>query len=120
MNQQRQDGHVDAANALFKECSVYISPARDSELQKEVIQKIGAFALHNATVKAAAVEAADEDFANICLGIESVSTALRAEISMWVLLKQDKPDAAWDELVTAQIAVADAIRAHESFKQLED
>jgi hypothetical protein len=120
MNRQQKDEHIEAANVLFKECSIYISLARDSELQKEVIQKIEAFSLYNATMKAAAVEAGNEDFANVCLGIESVSTALRSEILMWVLLKQDKPDAAWDELVTAQIATADAIRAHGGFHQLED
>jgi hypothetical protein len=120
MNKQQQDEHIHAANALVEECSIYISPARDSELQKEVIQKIEGFARQNATMKAAAVEAGSEDFANICLGIEYVSTALRAEILMWVLIKQDKPDAAWGELVTAQIAVANAIRAHEGFRQLED
>lgn len=120
MNKQQQDEHIDAANAIFKECSIYISPARDSELQTEVIKKIEAFALHNATMKAAAVESGSEDFANVCLGIESVLMALRAEISMWLLLKQDKPDAAWGELVTAQIAVADAIRADKGFHSLED
>jgi hypothetical protein len=120
MNRQQQAKHIDTANSLFKECSIYISPARDSELQKEAVRKIEAFASYNAITKAAAVEAGNEDFANVCLGIESVSTALRSEILMWILLKQDEPDAAWDELVTAQVAVADAIRAHEGFCQLED
>jgi hypothetical protein len=71
-------------------------------------------------VKAAVVNAGNEDFANVCLGMECVATALRAEIAMWILLKQDKPDAAWDELVTAQMAYADAIKAHRRFDHLQD
>ncbi len=120
MNGQQQDEHIRAANALFKKSLIYISPARASELQTEVIANLEDFLACNTGVKAAAVGAGNEDFANVCLGIECVATALRAEISMWLLLKQDKPDAAWRELVTAQMAFADAIKAHERFAHLED
>jgi len=120
MNQQKQDKHIRAANALFKESLIYISPARGSGLQTEATMNLENFLAHNAAMKAAAVDAGNEDFANVCLGLECVATALRAEISMWLLLKQDQPDAAWRELVTAEMAFANAIKAHRGFEHMED
>jgi len=38
---------------------------------------------------------------------------------MWILLKEEKPDEAWDKLVSAQMAAADAVRAHMGFAHLE-
>lgn len=34
---------------------------------------------------------------------------------MWILLKQDKPDEAWERLVAAQMGCIDATRAHRGF-----
>jgi hypothetical protein len=39
---------------------------------------------------------------------------------MWLLLKGDKPDEAWTNLVTAQMAFADAIKAHPNFDHLQE
>jgi hypothetical protein len=38
---------------------------------------------------------------------------------MLLLLKADKPDEAWRELINAQHAIADAVRAHKVFTHLE-
>jgi hypothetical protein len=38
---------------------------------------------------------------------------------MWLRLKQDDPDAAWDQLVDAQGQTILAVRAHEGFRNLE-
>jgi hypothetical protein len=65
--------------------------------------------------KAAAVTAGDEDFANLLLGFECAARCLRSEIEMWLLLKEEKPDEAWDKLVSAQNAAGAAVRAHRGF-----
>jgi hypothetical protein len=65
--------------------------------------------------KRAAVAAQNEDLANLLLGYQCVATCLHAEITMWLLLKSEKPDEAWDSLVSAQMAAADAARAHPGF-----
>jgi hypothetical protein len=102
MNEQQRSEHIRLATDLFSQSLTYIFPTRDSGLQKEAIQHLETLLVHNAVVKVAAVNDGNEDFANLCLGIEAVAAALRAEISMWLLLKQDRPEAAWEELVTAQ------------------
>jgi hypothetical protein len=38
---------------------------------------------------------------------------------MLLLLKADKPDEAWRELINAQHAITDAVRAHKAFVHLE-
>ena len=39
---------------------------------------------------------------------------------MWLLLKEGKPDAAWGELITAQMASVDAVRAHPGVAHLSE
>ena len=46
-------------------------------------------------------------------------TFLRSEIRMWLLLKDEKPDEAWEELINAQTAAVAAARAHNAFSHLE-
>jgi hypothetical protein len=72
-----------------------------------------------ASEKAAAVGSSDEDYANLLLGCECVARSLFAELQMWLLLKQEDPDAAWDQLIEAQGQALWAVRAHEGFKHLE-
>ena len=38
---------------------------------------------------------------------------------MWILLKEGRPDEAWDELVNAPDGVSNAIRAHNGFSHLD-
>lgn len=58
------------------------------------------------------------DLLNGLLGWESVAAGLRAELSMWLNLKAEDPEAAWGDLVRAQTAFMDAMRAHPSFDHL--
>lgn len=44
---------------------------------------------------------------------------LTAELQMWLLLKSDKPDDAWKNLVSAQMATRDAVRSHPVFSHLQ-
>ncbi|NWF33498.1 hypothetical protein HH110_10655 [Stenotrophomonas sp. SAM-B] len=62
-----------------------------------------------------AIDRNEEDIANLLLAFQCTIGALRAELLMWVLLKRDLPNAAWDQLVAAQLGCLDAVRAHEGF-----
>lgn len=54
----------------------------------------------------------DEDAANAMLSIEEMITALLSELRMWIALKGEDADAAWDQLVSAQYAARTAVQAH--------
>lgn len=111
---------VSSFNAMVKEAEVFLSIARDSALQQEAVEKLLAFGVTIASEKAAAIESGNEDYANLLLGCECVTSALVAELRMWLLLKEGEPDAAWDELITAQMASVDAVRAHPGFAHLSE
>ncbi len=111
---------VSSFNAIVKESEVFLSIARDSTLQQEALEKLLAFGVSVASEKAAAINRGNDDYANLLLGCECVSSALVAELRMWLLLKEGKPDAAWDELITAQMASVDAVRAHPGFAHLSE
>jgi hypothetical protein len=57
-------------------------------------------------------EGSDENTANFFLSLECMLSALLHELQMWQFLKEDRPDEAWGELVSAQNALAAAPRAH--------
>jgi hypothetical protein len=109
---------VAAFNAMVKEVEVLLSIARSGELQREACKTLDAQAEKLANEKAKAIAARDEDLANLLLGCQSVNTSLLAELRMYLLLKEEKPDDAWDQLVLAQDGAIDATRAHPGFAHL--
>jgi hypothetical protein len=111
---------VSSFNIKVKEAEVFLSIARDSTLQQEAIENLMVFSESIASEMATAIENENEDYANLLLGCTCVTSALVAELRMWLLLKEGKPDTAWDELVTAQMASIDAVRAHPGFAHLAE
>lgn len=111
---------VSSFNEQVKEAEVFLSIARDSDLQQQAVEKLLAVSISIVTEKESAIKNGIEDYANLLLGCECVTSALIAELKMWLLLKEGKPDAAWDELVTAQMASVDAVRAHPGFAHLSE
>lgn len=111
---------VSSFNEQVKEAEVFLSIARDSALQQQAIEKLLVLRASIVAEKDSAISAGNEDYANLLLGCECVASALVAELRMWLWLKQDKPDAAWDELVTAQMASVDAVRSHPGFAHLSE
>ena len=112
-------GFVAEFNSLVKESENMLSIARDSELQRAACYVLEDALQRTRTEKHEAIAGGDEDYANLLLGCESVARALLAEINMWLLLKEEKPNEAWNHLVAAQMASVDAARAHEGFHHLE-
>ena len=105
-------------NEAVKETEVFLSIARASELQQAALEALEQLIPKIAEEKARAVKDKNEDYANMLLGCECVAAVLIAELKMWILLKQEKPDAAWDHLVSAQQASLSAVRAHDGFSHL--
>jgi hypothetical protein len=105
-------------NQVVKNAELLLSITRATELQKQALEDLKQAALQLRAEKDLAIGQANEDYANGLLGCECVIVALIAELKMWMLLKQERPDDAWNELVTAQMATSDAMRAHASFGHL--
>ena len=106
-------------NDLVKESEIFLSIARDSELQQESCENLESVLPKIAQEKKKAIENNNESYANLLLGCERVAKALLNELQMWLLLKQEKPDAAWNHLVNAQMEAANAAKAHDGFRHLE-
>lgn len=119
MNREEKSEYGGSAEDLFKCCVNLACITRNSDLQKDALGQLAAFMQSNEKIKRDAVAGGDEDFANYCLGLDRVATALRGEISMWLVLKADRPDDAWTELVIAETAYAEAIRARENFEPMQ-
>ncbi|PVX83668.1 hypothetical protein [Paraburkholderia unamae] len=103
-------------NAGIEEAEVLRSPARSSKLQLEQCLALDLL-MYNATqVKRDAIRRDSENHANLFLGFECAIGAVRSELQMWLLLKRDMPNEAWNRLVAAQIACLDATRAHTGFR----
>lgn len=109
---------VQKFNKSVKEVEVFLSITRAKELQESSIKTIEKTLKDIANEKQEAIASCDESYANLLLGCECIGGALIAELQMWLLLKDEKPDAAWDRLIDAQIYTIEALRAHEGFSHL--
>ena len=92
---------------------------RDSDLQCNALDELTALSAEVEVWKKQAISERDEHHANLFLGCECAIEALKAELNMWLELKEGKPDAAWNNLIVAQMATRNAIRAHKGFSHLE-
>lgn len=110
---------IDAFNQSVESARVFLSITRASELQTAECEKLNNLLKKVFEEKKTAIEDANEDYANMLLGCECVLNTLISEIQMWLLLKEEKPDEAWDQLISAQMASAGAVRASKSFSELE-
>lgn len=105
-------------NEIIKEAEVFRYITRCSELQTVASRKLEKLRLEILELKVEAIKEQDEDFANLLLGYSCVVEALIAEIEMWLHLKGEEPDKAWENLVTAQNLLIAAARTHEGFNHL--
>lgn len=117
MNKQDTD-FIQEFNEIIKEAEVFRYITRSSELQRETTTSLGDLLARILQLKALAIEEQNEELANILLGYTCVVNVLVAEIEMCLLLKQDDPDKAWDQLIRAQKLCVAAARAHEGFDHL--
>ena len=114
---ESQEEFINGFNAAIKERCVYRYITRDSGLQRAACTELEEMLAIVSEEKAKAIADADEHFSNVLLGCESLTKAIITEIKMWLLLKEDKPDAAWDQLVIAQDEFENALKADEGFSE---
>lgn len=93
---------------------------RGSELQKEAADRIRQLQHHLTEVKETALGQLDEDSACILLAQQALLESYACELKMWIAIKADQMDVAWESLVHAQMAISAALRAHSSVGRLAD
>lgn len=107
---------IQKINKAIRECESLLFITRCSDLQRRALDSIRRESEAVTKAKAAAIKEEDEEYANALLGLQCVIAALTLELRMYLALKDEDPDEAWDHLVGAQNALAAATRAHEGFQ----
>ena len=110
----RIDAFVSRFNEAIKLGQTLSFITRAAELQEEACHAMTGLCRDAAEIKADVVAGGDEDAANFMLCLECAIGAVLSELKMYLALKRDEPDAAWDLLISAQNAATAAVRAHDS------
>jgi len=85
----------------------------DKHYQKEAIDKLIKLKQQVGSLKEKMINDSDEENANILLSVECMAEAIISELRMWIALKEDKANEAWEYLVDAQSAISTALQSHE-------
>jgi len=99
--------------AMIEEIGRFLYLVRDKHYQKEAIDKLIKLRQQAVNLKEKMINESDEENANILLSVENIAEAIINELKMWIALKEDKVNEAWDYLVDAQSAIRTALQAHE-------
>lgn len=112
------ESFIKAYNKTVTDCEVYTFLTRGVELQEEACQKLERLFKKADNLKKECIEKQDEEGANIVLALGLMAFSLTSQIKMWIALKYDQPDRAWDHLVDAQESASGAMRAHPQLEHL--
>jgi hypothetical protein len=118
LNKKLQD-FIEQFNEVTIDCQKFCFMARGKEFQEEAFQKLSVLKEQASSLKEESIVSADEDSANMLLSLEEMIEALSCELRMWVALKEDNPNSAWDHLISAQGAARTAIQSHSAVSHLE-
>lgn len=110
---------IDVYNSTVTDCEVYTFLTRGIELQEEACQKLESLFKKADNLKKDLIEKQDEEGANIVLAFGLMTFSLKSQMKMWIALKNDQPDKAWDHLVDAQESASGAIRAYPQLENLK-
>lgn len=97
---------------LVQEAETLAFGARATELQPETATHLDEFLELIAVDKTNLISDGDEEASNVCLALECLIGALRCELEMWIAVKEDRAEDAWEMLISAQQNAAGALRAH--------
>lgn len=117
MNEQVRTFQIEfseTANDIQKFCFM----TRAKELQGEAYLRLEILKGNAIKLKQEFISQSDEDAANAMLSFEEMIIALANELRMWITLKDDDSDSAWNHLVSAQYASSTAMKAHSVAKHL--
>lgn len=99
-------------NEAVADTQKFLFITRAKELQEDACRRLASLKERAANLKKETITDQDDDSANVLLCPESVLEATMNELRMWIALKDDDPNAAWDCLINCQGACRDAILAH--------
>jgi len=114
------DPVVGEVNAAINGVLAALHITHASELQHAALADLDALHERLEVETQSAIANQDEARANLMLGFKCVISSLGSEIQMWLLLKSEEPEAAWDCLIEAQNAALSAGRAHPGFAHLDE
>jgi len=107
-------------NKIVDECQRFCYMTRAKEFQLEALERLNSLKKESIALKEKVIAQKDEDSANAMLSFEEMTNALINELNMWIALKDDNPDLAWDYLVEAQGAARHAMQSHDVANHLDD
>lgn len=110
---------VEYLNEGIRDTENLLVLTRSSKLQLKQCLTLDMYLYNVRRIKQESVLLGKEDEANLFLGFECAFGAMRSELMMWIQIKQDLPNEAWDCLVAAQMGCMDATRAHQGFAKCE-
>ena len=115
---ERTLGSIESINQQISDAEVFLYATRCSSLQRKALASLCDLRSEIHDLKEDAILDKDEDCANMFLGFECVVGVLEAELEMWLCLKEEEPDKAWECLIRAQRLCVVAARAHDGFSHL--
>lgn len=86
---------------------------RGIEFQKQAARDLKSLLRKTVTLKKTMIDQKDENLSNLLLSLENLLTAYISELEMYINLKEDNMNAAWNSLVDAQSALRTAFQAHD-------
>lgn len=104
---------------LQSEVEPLLFMARSLALQRSALQLTQAFVERAEQARLSAIISRNEAEANVLLGFSSIGHALGSELAMFILLKEDQGEKAWDKLIDAQDQILAAASASQHFSNLE-
>jgi hypothetical protein len=107
-------------NATIDHCETFCFVTRAIELQEEAVRQIEPFLQQAEKAKGECVKDGNEDAANLIFGLQLSAISLKEQLNMWIELKRDNPDKAWDYLVNAKTSARAAMRAHKTRLTLQN
>ena len=99
-------------NEVIREYGKFCFISRGEEFQQDAVKKLTALKQKASSLKEKAIKLKDEESANCMLSLEDLINAMIDELEMWIALKEDNPNKAWDFLINAQSAVRTSAQAH--------
>lgn len=99
-------------NEVIRECGKFCFTSRGKEFQQEAVKKLTRLKQKAISLKERMIKVKDENSANPMLSLENLIDAMINELEMWIALKEDDPNKAWDFLINAQSTVRRAAQAH--------
>ena len=109
------DDHITSFILLREDCLETGYIVRHRHYHERLASMLKDFMRNTAQLKEATIKENDEDSANTLLAIECFCQALRSEMLMWLALKKEDPNRAWNYLIEAQ----DWVKASTHAKYLE-